>query len=262
MLKRLVHFGAATVSAYLYAQLTPMFFEFLLKTSFALFGFPKMIRFDCEGNEYPTDNSFEKFCWFTSWLVAYLICEFARRYKADGLRQSFLNHLRYGPLAAFVIFMLLAPVGEWEAIEKSKWKIRDYIENGSVSNYEAYESVYVKNLWNYRSVWDSPEYHVYAETAAKWLQSDNPMVRVRALKMSSRFYNWEVHPYRSPFIEALKNSRNEKDIIFREEANEYIRQLHTSCIKADCLECYFLRKALSLNALNAPEERLEAYGRR
>jgi hypothetical protein len=247
MLKRLVHFGAATASAYLYAQMMPGFFEFLSKLSFALFRFPRIFYIDCEGNDYPTDYSLEKFCWFASWLLAYAICEFAMRYKSDFCRANFLNHLRYGPLVAFAVFMLLAPVAEWEAIEKSKWKIRDYIENGSTSTGEPYQRLYVKGLSGYQNEFDSPEYKSYAETAAEGLQSDNPMVRVRALKMSSRLYDWNWLPYRSPFIEALKEGRNDEDIIFREEANEYIKQIYDECAKRNCPHCYLTRKTLAID---------------
>jgi hypothetical protein len=48
---------------------------------------------------------------------------------------------------ACAIFLLLAPLAEWEAVEKSKWQIRDYLENGPASNYGTYESLYVKDLW-------------------------------------------------------------------------------------------------------------------
>jgi hypothetical protein len=81
MIKRLVHFGAATASAYVYAQINPRLIEFLLKLSFTLFRFPRILYYDCEGNDYPPDYSLEKFCWFASWLLAYFICEFATRYK-------------------------------------------------------------------------------------------------------------------------------------------------------------------------------------
>jgi hypothetical protein len=241
-MKRLVHFGAATASAYLYAQMTPMLLEFLLKLSNRLFNFPRLCYSDCEGDTYQSDYSLGKFCWFTSWLLAYFICEFANRYKKDLSRPRILNHLCYGPLIAFAVFLFLAPVAEWEAIEKSKWKIRDYLENGSTSDYGR---LYIKELREDESVWSSPEYQIYAETAAEGLQSANPMTRVRALELSSQFYNWIERPYRSPFIEALQKGRNDKDIIFREDANEYIRKIYADCAGNDCPDCYFLRKALS-----------------
>lgn len=246
MIKRLVHFGAATASAYFYAQMIPLMLEFLLKFSNRLFSFPRLYH-DCEGNTSQSDYSLEKFCWFASWLLAYLICEFAGRYKKDTSRPRMLNHLRYGPLVAFAVFLLLAPVAEWEAIEKSKWQIRDYLENGPTSDYAKNGRLYIKEPQGGESIWSTPEYQIYAETAAEGLQSDNPMTRVRALELSRQFYNWDERPYRSPFIEALQKGRNDRDIIYRETVKEYIRQIYADCAGSDCSDCYFLRKMLPLN---------------
>jgi hypothetical protein len=88
------------------------------------------------------------------------------------------------------------------------------------------------------------------------------MIRVRALNMSSRFYDWNEHPYGSPFIEALHNGRNDEDMIFREEVNQYIRQIYADCAGSDCPDCYFLQKALPLEEPGASEELRQSYGRR
>jgi hypothetical protein len=247
-MKQLMHFGAATASAYAFAQINPTFVEFLLRLSNTLFGFPRRLYYDCSGTAYGTDYSFWQFWWFVSWLLAYSICAFASRYKNAASRANFLHHLRYGPMAAFALFLLFVPVAEWEAIEKSKAKIRDYVENGSASTAGPYQSLYVRELQDYFNEYDSPEYKIYAETASEGLQSDNPMARVRALKMSRRFYDWERSPARSPFIEALRQGRDDEDLIVREEANEYIKEICDRCALNKDLNCYSILKALRQDA--------------
>jgi hypothetical protein len=245
-MKQLIHFGAATASAYAYAQINPTLIEFLVRLSYAFFSFPRLCFNDCTGTAYETNYTFWQFWWFASWLAAYSICAFAVGYKNAVSRANFLHHLRYGPMAAFAVFLLLSPVAEWESIEKSKVKIRDYIENGSTSTPGPHQFLYVGGIQNYWNEYDSPEYKVYAETAAEGLQSDNPMARVRALKMSSRLYDRDRFPARSPFIEALQQGRNDKDLIFREEANEYIKEICNHCALNKDLDCYFILKALGI----------------
>jgi hypothetical protein len=243
-MKSLLHFTAASTSALLYAQMSPLTIEFLLRVSNAILGFPKVYFSTCTGEVYPNDYSLWQFWWFISWLSAYLICAYARCYRQTTSRPTFLQHLRYGPMVAFAVYLLLVPLAEWEVIERSKGKIRDYMEDGSSAGFEPYRDLYVRGVLNYSYEFHPPEYELYAETAAEGLHSDHPMVRVRALKMSHFFYNQAANPWRSPFIRALSRSRHDSDPIFREEANELIRQLRTECAQKNSLNCQMTLKAL------------------
>jgi hypothetical protein len=247
-MKRLVQFGAATLSAYLYAQLNPMFIEFLLKLSRMLISWPRLCYYDCQGNFHETDYTPLPFFWFASWLAAYAICEFVTRYKKNAMRSRLLLHLRYGPLTMFLIFALLVPVARWEAIERSKWRISEFVEDGPSANLEFYNSLYVEGLRTCENEMASPEYKIYATAAAEGLQSDNPIARIRALQVSSRLYDWQALPCDSPFIEALKQANLDDDLIFRERAKEYVEQIREACMRNPCTAHY-----LTLNALGDEE---------
>jgi hypothetical protein len=71
-MKQLIHFGAATASACVYAQINPVFVEFLLRLLWTLFGYPRLF-YRCTESVEETDYAFWQFWWFASWLLAYSI---------------------------------------------------------------------------------------------------------------------------------------------------------------------------------------------
>ena len=152
--------------------------------------------------------------WLISWIVLELI------WHEENSTTRLLTHLRYGPFAIFIFFLVTVFAYDEIMVLHSKWTIRQYVYSGITTDSPSLE-LHIGHRGFCGKGSSAIIYDLYADTAAESFQSSDPKVRARALRASIEVYDWLNEVYDGPFSELIEQARSDPDPLVRSIAADF-----------------------------------------
>ena len=156
-------------------------------------------------------------CWLISWIVLELITNWGKENSFPRL----LTHLRYGPVATFIFFVVAVIAYDQVTILRSKWTIRQYVYSSASPEVSPSFELHT----NYRgwcgNGYSASIYALYGDVAAEGFESSDPAVRARSLRASIEVYDSWNGVNDGPFPQLIERAYNDPHPLVRRIAAEF-----------------------------------------
>ena len=152
------------------------------------------------------------------WMVLWAVLEVRSFRRFTKPAPKLLTHLRYGPIAIFVLSVATIFTYDAMMIQYTRWQLIRWIHSDA-----AVTETPSINLYNNDRGWcgngiAATEYWLYGDTPAAYIDDADPATRARALQASMYVYDWINQPKDGPSIDALKKAAADPDPMVRDVA--------------------------------------------
>ncbi len=163
------------------------------------------------------------------WLVSLFLLEICAAFQKNFKFRRLLTNLRYAPFFITLFSTISILAFDLGMIEHSKWKIRNYVYNGS----DSIEKPAFRPHVDYRgwcgNGYSARESDLYFDAAAEGLSDENPKVRARAFLMTLEVRDFLNGGDKAKLDEVFRKTCRDSDLEVRNLAVVYME--NTGCEK-------------------------------
>ena len=175
----------------------------------------------------------------SAWLISWIVLELIAAWRKKNSFPRLLTHLRYAPVATFIVFVVTVLAYDGVMILHSRSTIRQYVyASASPEASPSFELHNTNRGWcgNGRP---ATIYALYADVAAEGFESSDPAIRARSLRASIEVYDWLNGVDDGPFPGLIERARNDPDPLVRRIVTDFLIEVGILDNKDDAIEKVF-----------------------